>query len=154
MLKKQMKNSKIDFGEQFKQFKCKPKEAIKHLKRVKHGECLSALYRKDIGYVDIVWGVAGQNGYGLAHIISEHGDELKQLGFEIEDFISMVFAFGKKNKKKDSTRIFLDGETYRLVIETRWNTENKNLIITAFDLRPIIRKNKKRMVEINKKRLR
>ncbi len=29
-----MKNSKIDFGEQFKQFKCKPKEAIKHLKRV------------------------------------------------------------------------------------------------------------------------
>lgn len=68
---------------------------------------LKALYRKDIGYVDIVWGVAGQNGYGLAHIISEHGDELKQLGFEIEDFISMVFAFGKKNKKRIVHAFFL-----------------------------------------------
>lgn len=97
----------------------------------------------------------GLNGYGLSHIISEHGAEIKQLGFEIEDFIVLVFTFGKKIQYKNQTRIFLDGETYRIVIETRWYNTNKNLIVTAFDLRPIQKKNPKRMKELNtKKRLR
>ena len=116
---------------------------------------VAALYRPDIGDIDIVWGTPGQNGYGLSHIISEHGAEIKQLGFEIEDFIVLVFTFGKKVQYKNQTRIFLDGETYRIVIETRWYNTNKNLIVTAFDLRPIQKKNPKRMKELNtKKRLR
>ncbi|MGM9745841.1 MAG: hypothetical protein ACI30H_02635 [Paludibacteraceae bacterium] len=143
------------FGEQFTQFKHKPKDAIKYLKKVKRGECIAALYRPDIGDIDIVWGTPGLNGYGLSHIISEHGAEIKQLGFEIEDFIVLVFTFGKKIQYKNQTRIFLDGETYRIVIETRWYNTNKNLIVTAFDLRPIQKKNPKRMKELNtKKRLR
>ncbi len=49
--------------------------------QIETGECIKALYREDIGYVDIVWGVGGKSGYGLCHIIEQHEDELKQLGF-------------------------------------------------------------------------
>ena len=44
------------FGPIYRQFEKKPKEAIKHLRKMKTGECPKALYRDDIGYIDIVWG--------------------------------------------------------------------------------------------------
>ena len=94
-----------DFGPIFKQFKKKPKEAILFLKEQKKGECVDALYRDDIGYVDIVWGVGGKNGYGLCHIIEEHEQEFIQLGFRLEDFIPMVFAFGIYSEKPRETRL-------------------------------------------------
>ena len=53
------------FGPIYRQFEKKPKEAILFLKEQKNGECINALYRDDIGFVDIVWGVGGQHGYGL-----------------------------------------------------------------------------------------
>ena len=61
-----------EFGPIYRQFERKPKEAILFLKKQKNGECVDALYRDDIGYVDIVWGVGGKSGYGLCHIIEEH----------------------------------------------------------------------------------
>jgi len=45
-----------DFGEQYTEFRHKPKQAIKHLKKVKGGECIAALFRPEIGDIDIVWG--------------------------------------------------------------------------------------------------
>ena len=42
------------FGPIYTQFKNKPKDAIIFLKKRKNGECVKALYRQDIGYVDIV----------------------------------------------------------------------------------------------------
>ena len=102
-----------EFGPIYTQFKNKPKEAIQWLKKQKKGECVNALYREDIGYVDMVWGVAedltnGTKGYGLAHIISEHGNEMKQLGFEVEDFIPIVFKFGLYETRKKETKIYFD----------------------------------------------
>lgn len=41
-----------EFGTIYTEFQNKPKEAIKHLKKVKEGECINAFYRKDIGYVE------------------------------------------------------------------------------------------------------
>ena len=45
-----------EFGLQYTQFRHKPKLAIKHLKRAKGGECIAALYRADVGDIDIPWG--------------------------------------------------------------------------------------------------
>lgn len=45
-----------EFGPIYRQFEKKPKQAIKHLRKMKAGECPKALYRDDIGYIDIVWG--------------------------------------------------------------------------------------------------
>jgi len=140
-----------DFGPIFKQFKKKPKEAILFLKEQKKGECVDALYRDDIGYVDIVWGVGGKNGYGLCHIIEEHEQEFIQLGFRLEDFIPMVFAFGIYSEKPRENKIKLRGESFMLIIKTKWNNKNKRFVMTAFDLRPMSRKNPKRMEQARKK---
>jgi len=140
------------FGNIYTQFLNKPKEAIIHLMKVKNGECEKAFYRKDIGYVNIVWGFAGtkeknyKDGYGLSHIKKVHEQEFNQLGFKIEDFIPIVFSFGKLDKKKE--KIFLSGESFRLILTTEWFSEKKTFILTAFDLRPINRKNPKRAKEM------
>jgi len=47
-------NKISEFGTVYTQFKCKPKEAMKHLMKVKEGECINALYRDDIGYVALM----------------------------------------------------------------------------------------------------
>ncbi len=83
-----------EFGTIYTQFKNRPKEAIKHLKKVKEGECVNAFYREDIGYVDLVWGEIGT---------------------------------------------------------ARNNYKDKKFILSAFDLRPISKKNPKRAKEIVKR---
>ena len=136
---------------QYKRFKNKPVEAIKHLMKVKKGDCLQALYRKDIGYIDIVWGENDKNnkGFGLKHIIEKHGDEIKQLGFKVEVFIPIIVQFGElKISNKNPCKIELVGEMFKIVISTKaYSNEtnkmkNKTFILTAFDLRPLAKKNK------------
>lgn len=135
---------------QYKQFKNKPVEAIKHLMKVKKGDCLQALYRKDIGYIDIVWGENDKNnkGFGLKHIIEKHGDEIKQLGFKVEVFIPIIVQFGELKKSDKPKRIELVGEMFKVVIKTEFREEKSNkridkkFILTAFDLRPLAKKKK------------
>lgn len=126
----------------YRQFKNKPKEAIKHLLKVKKGDCLNALYRKDIGFIDIVWGEndAKNKGFGLKHIVEKHGKEIEQLGFKIEDFLPIIVQFGdfKKSQQK-SGRIILEGSMFRVIIK---QNSDKNFLLTAFDLRPMWKKEK------------
>lgn len=136
------------FGPIYTQFEGKPKEAIKHLMMMKDGECPKALYREETGYVDIVW---GDKKFGLCHIVDEHKDEFKQLGFEVEDFIPIVFAFGKYTESKQENKIRLIGEEFMLIVKTKWNDENKRFVMSTFDLRPISRKNPKRAKRLQKK---
>ena len=62
-----------NFGPIYRQFENKPKEAIEYLCKTKNGDCIHALYREDIGFIDIIWGEVTDpikhKGYGLAHII-------------------------------------------------------------------------------------
>jgi hypothetical protein len=90
------------FGPIYTQFKNKPRMAIIHLKKVKKGECPEALYRSDIGYVDIVWGEndpVTNKGFGLKHIIEKHGKEIKELGFEVEDLYLLYLSMENLLKK-------------------------------------------------------
>lgn len=126
------------FGKIYRQFYNNPKGAIKHLKKVKQGECINALYRKDIGYIDIVWGendVKTNKGFGLKHIIEKHGKELKQLGFEVEDFIPIIIQTGSIIKAREATKIILESNMFRVVIMKEWKGKSKKFILTAFDLR-------------------
>ena len=128
-----------EFGPVYTQFKSKPKKAIKHLKKVQIGECEKAFFRKDIGYIDLVWGENDpktNNGYGLKHIIEKHGNEVKQLGFEIEDFIPLAVEHGLFDQKRSSEKkIILTNKMFRVVITKKWNGRSKTFLLTTFDLR-------------------
>ncbi len=126
-----------DFGTIYTQFRNKPKEAIKHLKKVKEGECIAALYRDDIGFVDLVWGENDpkNKGYGLKHIIEKHGEQIKELGFNVEDFIPIIFQYGNLSVSKTNEEYMLESKMFRIVIEKTYKGRKKCWVLTAFDLR-------------------
>lgn len=138
MEKKTKKYVVGEFGEQYTQFRHKPKEAIKHLKKVKRGECIAALFRSDIGDIDIVWGENNpktNKGFGLKHIIEKHGKEIKRLGFEVEDFVPIVVQFGALSLSETKEEIILQSNQFRIVIERFYKRRKKQWLLTAFDLR-------------------
>lgn len=143
-----------DFGAIYTQFKNMPFEAMQFLRSVKGGICKSALYRRDIGYVDIPWGDPDEDsGYGLAHIIAVHEKELAQLHQTVEGMIQLVFKFGVKDENYRGTKIFLDGATYRIILTTEWkNKSHSTLLLSAFDLRPIAQKNPQRAKKLAKRK--
>ena len=126
----------------YSQFKNKPKEAIKFLLKVKKGDCSNALYRKDIGFIDILWGQNDNKnkGFGLKHIYEKHGKEIEQLGFKIEDFLPIIVKYGNfKISEKDNEKIILEGQMFRIIIIKK---PNKTFLLSAFDLRPLWKKEK------------
>ena len=128
------------FGPIFTQFKGKPKEAIKFLRVQQKGECIASLHRDDIGDIDIVWGEVTDpikhRGFGLSHIIDKYEAEIKQLGFEVEDFVPIVVQFGElKEKKSDDKKITLESNMFRVIIQKKWNGKDKTFLLSAFDLR-------------------
>lgn len=135
---------KHQFSPVYSQFKGKPKEAIKHLLKVKQGECTEALYRSDVGYIDIVWGENNpktNEGFGLKHIIEKHGKEIESLNFKVEDFISIVIQFGDFNKSKSTKdKLIYESHLFRFVVRTDFNGKKKHWLLTSFDLRRKITK--------------
>ena len=125
----------------YTKFKGKPKEAIKYLLKVQKGDCLEALYREDIGYIDIVWGENDKNnkGFGLKHIVEKHGKEIEQLGFKVEDFIPIIVQYGELKKSQKEEKILLEGNKFRVVL---YVDTKKKFVLSAFDLRPIKKKKK------------
>ena len=111
--------------------------------------------RDDLGYVDFVWGKPDdpkthKGGYGLSHILTDHSDEIKDFNIEPIDFILLILNFGKLNTEGKRRRIYLEGKEFRLIVTTEWYGEKKQLLMTAFDLRPIARKNPQRAREMRK----
>jgi len=130
--------SKFTFSTQYIEFYHDGKGAIKHLMEVQEGECIAALYRPDIGDIDIVWGENDENnkGFGLKHIIEKHGDEIAQLGFKVEDFIPIIVQFGDFNQKaSEKGRRVYESKMFRFIVDTKYNGKDKIWLLTAFDLR-------------------
>ena len=126
------------FGCKCYRYKGKPRLAIKHLMNVKSGECIGALYREDIGYIDIVWGKVTDSvkhtGFGLSHIIDKHGKTIKQLGFKIEDFIPIVVQYGNLYLSKNKEEYILESQMFRVIIERYAYGKEKQWLLTSFDL--------------------
>lgn len=142
MTTKKTKNTVGEFGEQFTQFKDRPVEAIKFLKRYGKkngsGECLKAIKVPSIGYVDFVWGENDKNnkGYGLKHIIEKHGKDIEIHNYQIEQFIPIVLTYGILRKKPEDDKYILEGKNFRAVISTKYKGKNKQWLLTAFDITP------------------
>ena len=72
------------------------------------------------------------------------------MGVFLIDFILMIMNFGKLNTERKKNRIYLEGKEFRLIVTTEWYGKSKQLLLTAFDLRPISRKNPQRAKEMKK----
>ncbi len=70
---------------------------------------------------------------------------------ETGDFIPIIFSLGIYSESKRENKIKLETENFLLIIKTKWNQTNKRFVMSAFDLRPIYRKNPKRAAELKKK---
>ncbi|MCR4738223.1 MAG: hypothetical protein K5846_08715 [Bacteroidales bacterium] len=128
-----------EFGPIYRQFKGKPKEAIRFLRKVKNGECVRALFRPGFGYIDIVWGEVTDSvkhkGFGLSHIIDKHEKDINNLGYRIEDFIPLIIQFGHISKKRsDEKKVVFESSTFRFVVQVSWNGQSKVFLLTAFSL--------------------
>ena len=86
----------------------------------------------------------------MSHILTDHGDEIKDFNIDPLDFILLVLNFGKLNKEGKKNRIYLEGKDFRLIVTTEWLGKPKQMLLTAFDLRPISRKNPQRAREMKK----
>ena len=111
-------------GTIYYQFENNPVAAIKYLRKVKTGEAVNALYREDIGFIDLVWGehdTETKKGFGLKHIIEKHEKDINELGFDIAQFIPIVVEFGKFNEKASDKDIYVfESDMFRFVVDTKY----------------------------------
>ncbi len=71
----------------------------------------------------------------MKHIIEKHGKEIKELGYNIEDFIPIIVQYGEFNlKKSDENKKVFESKMFRFVVAIDKNNNN-NWLLTAFDLR-------------------
>lgn len=149
----------IDENYIFNQFYHQPVKAIKHLMETKRGECIGALYRKDIGDIDIIWGEQDYSnvnkGCGLKHIICKHGLQLKEIDRLIHQFIpdiienTKIIESKKQIRGKLVDRLLFENDDFRIVVEKKMEDIDRKWILTAFDLR----KNKNNLFILNDKDL-
>lgn len=108
-----------DFGPIYRQFERKPKEAIEYLCKMKDGD--------------------QHKGYGLAHIIDKHGDDIKALGFSLEQFIPILVKYGDLAESKDPDKIILKGNNFKIIISKKAyknnRVMNKTFVLTSFSIK-------------------
>jgi cell wall-associated NlpC family hydrolase len=117
------------FGRNFSKFKNNPKGAIDHLIKVKNGQVRGALYHDEIGEIDIVWGKVidpkEHTGYGLAHIIDKHGEDIAR---RLDDII-----MGGKVIEKKGNRVVLKNNESHGVVVLDWADKDKKWVMTAYE---------------------
>jgi hypothetical protein len=120
------------FGKNYSKYKNNPKEAIEHLMDVKRGQVRSALYHPEIGEIDIAWGKVTDSdkheGYGLAHIIDKHGEEVAR---NLDDIV-----MGGKVSRKKGNSVEIVNDDYMAVIKMDWYGKEKQWVVTTFDMPP------------------
>ena len=115
------------FGEIYIQFKGKPREAIDFLMKKKSGEAIGALYHKNVGDIDLVWGKEGtghSDGFGLAKLVKYHPEVLDNLQDILNDM---------QVTTRNSNRINLESTTHKATIRLEWDGNKKNWLLTAFE---------------------
>ena len=115
------------FGEIYTQFKGKPQEAITYLLAKKGGEAVGALYHKDIGSIDIVWGEEGtghSDGFGLAKLAKFHPEVL----FNLQDILNDMVV-----TRRSENRVQLESEKYKASVRLTWDNKKKTWLLTMFE---------------------
>lgn len=89
------------------------------------GEVRNALYHKDIGNIDIIWGKSGNKGYGLAKITEKHPEAIKNLSSSIEN--------GEIVEKLPARIILVDRtDKQRSIIDLQFNSNIKTWVVTSY----------------------
>ncbi len=119
-----------DFGPEYTQFSGKPDEAIDHLIAQKQGEVPAAIDKEGLGPIDLVWGKGGAKGYGLAHVIEKHGEEVaKQIPQIIRDGEVLPHP-------ATSDRAIIETRDHQAIIRLDWNGRAKRWLVTAYEKSP------------------
>lgn len=110
------------FGDIYDQFRGKAKEAINFLMSRKEGEAIGALYHKDIGDIDLVW---GNEKAGLMKIARKHPEMLEDLQSKLD---AMDVASSSDN------RIILESPIDRAVVSKNvFDEKDKQWLLTAYE---------------------
>lgn len=116
-----------DFGPIFTQFKGDSVGAINKLIKLRTGEAIGALHHKEVGDIDLVWGIEGSghsDGMGLAKLVKYHPEVVEHLQ-EILDDMRVV--------RRTDNRINLESDTHKAAVRLTWNHEAKKWLLTAFE---------------------
>jgi hypothetical protein len=99
--------------------------AVSFLLGKRGGEVHGAFVREDIGKIDLLWGEAGSNGYGLAKIAEKHPEAIFRLAFSVEK--------GKVIKTfLDRKIIIADENGQKSVIDLRYKDTKKIWLVTSY----------------------
>ncbi len=115
------------FGEVYTQFKGKPQEAVAFLLAKRGGEAIGALYHKEVGEIDLVWGEEGtshSDGFGLAKLAKYHPEVLLNLQEILSDMVVT---------KRSSNRVQLESEKYKAAVRLTWDNKKKTWLLTMFE---------------------
>jgi len=112
----------------FKQYQRKGQLAVNFLLRKKIGEVPKAIYNKNVGWIDLVWGYEGtenSDGFGLSKIYKYHKEVVSKLSNIIKSL---------PVKRRSKNRIILENNQYRVVIAMA-TFEGENMwLLSAFYL--------------------
>jgi len=97
--------------------------AVSFLMLIKHGEVTRAFYHETLGTIDLVYGMGGINGFGLAHVKEKHPDILHS--------ITDIIQQGAVIQKFDD-RAYLETTDGRAIIRLDWDKNKKSWLVTAF----------------------
>ena len=118
-----------DFGPRYPQFSGQPEAAIDHLLSQKQGEVPAAINKEGLGPIDLVWGKAGENGYGLAHVVERHGEETARK-------IPQIIAEGQVRMESPQNAAVIETLLHKAVIRLDWDGKQKRWLVTAYEKSP------------------
>jgi len=91
----------------------------------------NAMYRKEIGKIDFLYGKAGDSakkfagGYGIAHILAKHGQQAV-------DMIPTVIARGKMSQKYRD-RVYFSLDNYMATVRLDFDGQKRTWLVTNFE---------------------
>lgn len=116
------------FGESFSEFSGKPEKAIEKLMSEKTGYVPAAMHKEGIGDIDFVYGKGGTTGYGLAHVLEKHGEEV------LKKIPSLIATGTVDNSQTKLGRSFIYSEDKKIVISLTLFDKEHTWLITAYTL--------------------
>lgn len=117
----------------FVEYSRKGQQAVNFLLQKKTGIVPNALYNKNIGWIDLVWGYIDTKGkrssFGLAKIEKYHKEVLPNLSDILKNL---------PLKSKSNNRIILEDKKYRAVISLASFEGENQWLLTAFEFKKIV----------------
>lgn len=118
-----------DFGPVYDDVSGDYNAAVQRLSETKTGEVPDALFNKDVGSIDLVWGKEGtpeknyEDGYGLSKIIKKHPEVVSTLSEIIEQSVEV---------RRSDNRVILETPDHKSVVRLNWDKKEKAWLLTSF----------------------